>query len=256
MKFLTSLLFLLSFYLVNAQNSEIKKISIHSNSLKENRDLTIYFPENFSSNKKYNVFFMTDGQFLNEDYKIKVDSLIEKKIIPELIIVGVNSNEKDIPNSYFQIRNYEYIENFNDAPDSKFTYRFSNHLDFFINEVNVYIKKELNVKVKRRFFYGVSNGAGFGISLVKKYPKFFKGYILYSVAGANQENIKKSNNDISKIIIRYGDKEAEPLVENNIDLIKFLKANEYNIISSSYIGGHKRIDWLNNFIQDIQKFNL
>lgn len=38
MKFLLTLTLLLSFYFVSAQNSEIKKFSIKSNSLNETRD--------------------------------------------------------------------------------------------------------------------------------------------------------------------------------------------------------------------------
>lgn len=256
MKFLLTLTLLLSFYFVSAQNSEIKKFSIQSNSLNETRDLTLYFPKKFSAKKKYNLIFMADGQFLNERYKSKIDSLIDNKLISEFIIVGVNSNETGIPNSYLQLRNYEYIEN-NDAEIGSDLYsRYRNHLEFFISEVDEYVKEYLKIKVKKRFFYGVSNGAGFGISLLDKYPNFFKSYILYSVAGANKDNLKKSNNKISNIIIRYGNQEPEPIIDYNIALAELIKSKNYKVTFSNYKGGHKRIDWLNNFIKDIQLIGL
>ncbi|MEG0189345.1 MAG: alpha/beta hydrolase-fold protein, partial [Algoriella sp.] len=230
-------------------------ISIESKALNEKRNLTIYFPKNFSTNKKYNVIYMADGQLLTDDYKEKIDSLINIKKISEIVIIGVNSNETDIPNSYLQLRNYEYVEK-NDAKDgTELAARFKNHLTFFMNEVNEYATKELKLKSKKKYFYGASNGAGFGVNLLNKYPNYFTGFILYSVAGENKDNFNESVIKSPKIIIRYGKEEVEPLILNNIELIDLLKTKKYNVISSSYDGRHKRKDWLNNFTKDIQTIN-
>jgi enterochelin esterase-like enzyme len=235
----------------HAQKSNIEHFIFYSNSLKEDRELTVYIPANFNSEESYKVIFCTDGQLLNEQYKHKLDSVFTANTVSPFVIVGVNSNEKNAPNSYFEYRHFEYVENHSDNPD--LNNRFERHLNFFVNEVDKYIKEELNLKISNQYFYGVSNGAGFGVSLSKYYPNLFSKYILYSIAGENFKKLKWNAKQYPFFIIRYGDKEAEPLIKNNKKLSKYLLRNHYKHIFESYNGGHSRADWLNLFIKDIER---
>ena len=236
----------------HGQESKIEHFVFYSNSLEEPRELTVYIPEDFNSEHNYRVIFCTDGQLLNEQYKHKLDTVFSTKTLSPFVIIGVNSNEKQIPNSYFDYRSFEYIENMS-SDDPDLNNRFKRHTNFFVTEVEEYIKKELNLKIDNKYFYGVSNGAGFGVSISKYYPDLFSKYILYSIAGGNFKNLKWNAEKYPFFIIRYGDKEAEPLIMHNKKLSKYLSKKHYQHIFESYQGGHKREEWLNLFIKDIEK---
>lgn len=244
--------FLLISYSAFCQDSKIIHLNIESKYLNESRELTVYLPENFKQNKKYDVIYSTDGQFINDIFKVKLDSLFSLKKLKKFIVVGVHSNEREIPNSQLQYRNYEYVERSSNTKDPELGTRFKKHIDFFVNEVGQNVQNQLQFKIKDRYFYGTSNGAGFGVSLSKYYPDMFKKYILYSVAGENYKNINWNPKHYPFFIIRYGNKEFEPLIENNLNLSRYLKEHHYKHLFSSYEGNHKREDWLNQFVRDIK----
>jgi len=235
----------------NGQESIIKNFIFYSKSLDESRSLTVYFPENFNLENYYNVIICTDGQLINELYKYKLDSIFSNNRISPFVIIGVNSNERIVQNSYLEYRNFEYLENMQ-SDDSDLNSRFERHLNFFVNEVNEYIKEELNLKINSKFFYGVSNGAAFGVSIAKYYHELFSKYILYSMAGENYKNLKRNHSKYPFFIIRYGNNEAKSLIKNNKKFSKYLTAKRYQHIMKSYKGGHNREDWLNLFIMDIE----
>jgi enterochelin esterase-like enzyme len=236
----------------HAEESRIEHFTFYSKSLGELRELTVYLPENFKSEDSYNVIFCTDGQFINEKYKTKLDSIFSVKNTYPFVIVGANSNEKLIPNSYFEYRNFEYIENMS-SDDSDLNSRFERHMNFFVHEIDEYLKEELMLKINSKYFYGVSNGAGCGVSISKYYPELFSKYILYSMAGENYKNLRWHLDNYPFFIIRYGNKEMKPLIKNNKKFSKYLSKNHYKHIFESYNGGHQREDWLNQFIKDIKK---
>jgi len=241
------------YHYCDGQESKIECFNLYSKSLNESRELTIYFPMNFKLENHYSVIFCTDGQFLNnEECKQKLDSVFNIKNASPLIIIGVNSNENKIPNSYFEYRNFEYCENMM-SEDSDLHYRFERHMIFFVKEVDDFIKEELKLKTNFKYFYGVSNGAGFGISISKYYPVLFSKYILYSIACENYKNLKFDLNKYPLFIIRYGENEVKPLIKNNKKFSKYLSRKRYPHVIESYNGGHERENWLNLFIEDIKK---
>jgi enterochelin esterase-like enzyme len=235
--------------------SKLEHFEIYSKSLEELRELTVYLPANFNSENHYNVIFCTDGQLINEQYKHKLDSIISNKIVSPFVIIGVHSNEKPV-NSYSEYRNYEYNEGWkSDDPD--LNTRFERHKNFFVNEVDTSIREELNLKISGKYFYGVSNGAGFGVSLSKFYPELFSKYILYSGTAVykNYKKIKWNPKNYPFLIIRYGDQELEPFIVGNKELSKHLTKKHYKHLCESYHGGYDRAAWMEWFIKDIQKLN-
>ena len=236
--------------------SKLEHFEIYSKSLEELRELTVYLPANFNSETPYNVIFCTDGQLINEQYKHKLDSIISNKIVSPFVIIGVHSNEKLVPNSQFSYRSYEYKENWSsDSSDPDLNTRFERHKSFFVNEVDIFIKEELNLKINGKYFYGTSNGAEFGVSLSKFYPELFSKYILYSGTAVykNYKKIKWNPKNYPFLIIRYGDQELEPFIVGNKELSQFLTKKHYKHICESYHGGHDRAAWMEWFIKDIQK---
>ena len=235
-----------------AEASRIEHFRFYSKALGEFRELTIYIPKDFKSENIYNVIFCTDGQIINEQYKIKLDSILSIKNIIPFLMVGVNSNEKSIPDSYFEYRNFEYIENM-PSNNSDLSSRFERHVIFFVYEVDEYLKQEMQLKIGNKYFYGVSNGAGFGVSISKYYPNLFSKYILYSMASGNYKKLKWNAEKYPFFIIRYGNDEPKPFKKDNKKFSKYLSKNHYQHIFECYNGGHKREDWLNQFIKDIEK---
>ena len=254
MKFKILLFILFTSINLFAQESVLKEIDFRSKYLNESRKVTIYLAENFNSKKKYNVIFCTDGQFINRDYQNKLDSLFTTLTVKPFVIIGAHSNEKEIPNTYFSYRNYEYVEDFTETVDIDLSNRFQNHLQFFVNELQDSISKRISLKVKHKYFYGVSNGAGFGVNMAKRYPKLFDKFFVYSIAGEKLKNNKWNMTNYPFFVIRYGDKENSVLVENNILFSEYLKNNNYSNSFHPYSGAHKREDWLKQFIKDVREF--
>ena len=127
------------------QESKLEHFVFYSKSLDELREITVYFPDNFEEEYSHNVIFCTDGQFIDEQYKHKLDSIFGTKTVIPFVVVGVNSNEKQISNSIFEYRNFEYLEN-NPSDNPDLNSRFKRHLNFFVQEVDEYVKNELKLK--------------------------------------------------------------------------------------------------------------
>jgi len=234
----------------HAEESRIEHFTLYSKSLGELREITVYIPENFKSENSYKTIFCTDGQFIDEKYKNKLDSIFNVKNVSPFVIIGIHSNKMEIIDSHFGYRYFEYIEDAM-SDDSDLNSRFERHLDFFVNEVDQYIKEVFKLKINSKYFYGVSNGAGFGVSLSKYYPELFSKYIIYSMAGGNYKNLKWDTQNYPYFIIRYGKDELKPFKKSSREFSKYLSSKGYKHLSGIYYGGHKREDWLNQFIKDI-----
>ena len=250
-KHLSYIFFILIYISSNAQQSKIEHYTFFSKSLEEERKITLYFPENFKPENRYNAVFCTDGQMINEYYKNKLDSVFASKSVNPFVMIGVNSNEELLPNSYIGYRQFEYIENEpSDNPDLKS--RFERHLKFFVYEVDEYLTEELNWQISNKYFYGVSNGAGFGVTLSTYYPELFSKYILYSMGGENYKKLKWDPKKYPFFIIRCGNEKLVPFIDCSKKLSKYLSRKHYEHIFEIYNGGHNREDWLNLFIADIK----
>jgi len=138
--------------------------TVYSESLQESRMIAVYLPPDFDEKKTYPVIFATDGQLLDSVYKISLDSLIEKGHLPELIMIGAFSNEKKVEGSDYEYRNCEYIKGWGE--DRVLKKRFDNHFVFFTEELVKYVEQKYPISRERkyRYFYGCSNGAGFGVT--------------------------------------------------------------------------------------------
>jgi len=236
------------------KTSEVIEETFFSSSLNEERKLKIYFPKEFDSKKKYPVVYATDGQLIVEGYKKELDSYINDGTLTPLIIVGVYSNEKEVKNTVFEYRNFEYLRGLGDGSELNDLYH--KHRIFFLDEVKEYIESKYHISSSSRIFYGFSNGADFGYEILLNNCSDFDSYLLYSLTGSNRKQGDKYEKKCkSKVFISYGTSENESLRENLLRIEDSLKTNKYHVQIEEYMGGHNRTDWKKQFFKDMLKIN-
>jgi len=248
-------------------NSEFFTDSIYSKHLNEYRKHNIYLPQGFNDKKEYPIIYATDGSEIREKsfYKTTLDSLIENQIIKPVILIVSHSNNKIADSTSVTLgngnkvklgyRNFEYINDYaKTSRDSTLINRFKNHMQYFSDELISNVENKLNQKPNKRnrYFYGVSNGAGFGLSLLNTYPNKIGTYLCFSTFGGDiQENVWKDDTDYPKLYLQYGSEEPFFLKED----AEFLKSKyeELNLTANinEYDGGHDNKKWNEKFIEII-----
>lgn len=220
--------------------------SLFSNSLHESRNICVYLPESFNSQKQYPIIYCTDGQIIIEDdYKSKLDSLISSGIIEPIVLIGIYSNEKELgKNTTF--RQIEYFKDF--QKDSISEQRFKNHLQFFRTEAPEYILDKYSIKkdTTKSALYGFSNGGGFGMTLFFEGGSQYKNYICFSPLGLTTKPLVKGK-VYPNLYISYGTEELFIMVDSYKELIKYLKKNKFVFTSTPYPGGHDENEWKREF---------
>ncbi|MCH8536114.1 MAG: esterase, partial [Flavobacteriaceae bacterium] len=212
-------------------NSESKFYtdSIYSKHLDEYRKHNIYLPNGFNNENKYPVLYATDGSTNIKSSFIKktLDSLIKIQVIKPIIYVGSHSNNNiadstlntpDGKMMYLQYRNFEYTKHYNiETIKPKLADRFEKHMQYFKDELITNIEQQFNQKIdkKDRYFYGVSNGAGFGLSLLNSYPNKIGSFLCFSTFGGNiQSSTWKDDTEYPKLYMEYGSEEHSFLKED------------------------------------------
>jgi len=226
--------------------------TLQSRYMNEPRVICIYLPKDYSDSVPYPVVFATDGQMITDGrYRALLDSLIDRKIIPPIILAGAYSNEKPVPVN-LSYRHYEYVETMGSADDPKLKDLFVNHIGFFAEELIPYIEKRYSVSKERssRFFYGASNGAGFGITLSRIHPELFSELICFSPLGEKVKSIKWRPNISPTLHIAYGSNE-DFAMDKYQALVKRLKKQKYRYTAIVYDGGHERLKWEREFVREL-----
>lgn len=243
--------------------------SIYSNYLKEYRKHNVYLPKNFDIKNVYPIIYATDGKDIKdkEFYKETIDSLIQYQIIKPIILIISHSNTKiadsttitkgDGSKFYLSFRNFEYINDYASmTTDSLLSNRFKNHMGYFSEELIPNIENEFyqNIAKEDRYFYGVSNGAGFGLSLLNNHPNTIGTYLCFSTFGGDiQSNTWKDNVKYPKIFLEYGSNEPFFLKED-AEFLK-LKYEELGLFAeiNEFDGGHDYEIWNKKFTEIISK---
>ena len=238
---------------VALDKSKIIIDTIASINLDESRLISIYLPKGYTKEKTYPVVYTTDGQMIIDAYRTSLDSIIEKNIIPKFIFVGIHSNEEVAPSTDAPYRNYEYIKGWADEKDTLLTSRFSNHYKFFTEEVLSHVEKKYSVSKNRkdRTFYGVSNGAGFGVTLGSEKSEVFSNFVCFSMAGGDYETLKWPSSDYPFFHLSYGIKEPIPFIMASKEFDEFLTEHNYAHSLIPYDGGHDRKMWKDEFMKII-----
>jgi enterochelin esterase-like enzyme len=243
--------------------------SIYSKSLSEYRKHNIYLPKGFDSKKNYPIVYATDGFTINENSFLKksLDSLIENNLIKPIIFIESHCNIKiaDSTSSTFadgrkvklNFRNFEYVNNDSDTQELKhLSNRFKNHMFYFENELIISIEKKLYQKKlkKDRFFYGYSNGAGFGMELLNRNTELIGTYLCFSTFGGGiKTNTWKKEIKYPSLYMIYGSKEPDFLKEESQIMKKmYLDSNSFAEIRS-FEGGHDYKIWNQELIKLLTK---
>lgn len=240
------------------EQSVFKLDSIWSENLQEYRKITIYLPPKYTESKLYPVIYTTDGQLINNNYKLLLDSLIYNQLIIPIVLIGVYSNEKIIETSNLSYRSFEYLQSDFKNNENPLFSSYDNHFKFFSNEMINYIESKYKVSKSplNRVFYGCSNGAAFGLSLSYNKNELIENYILASPIGfktpSQQSNIKSIN---TIYYISYGSLETKGVINSTENLVSELNKenikNELNI----YNGNHSNKYWINEFKSSLIKIN-
>lgn len=243
--------------------------SIYSKSLSEFRKHNIYLPKGFNSKKDYPIIYKTDGINIDERkfYKKTLDSLINNKIIHPIILVESYCNTKiadststkygDGRKAKLSFRNFEYVNNDSGTQDLKHLLnRFKNHMSYFKDEFIISIEKQFNLNKSKndRYFYGVSNGAGFGMELLNRNTELIGTYLCFSTFGGGiQTNIWKKDLKYPNLYMIYGSKEPDFLKEESQIMKKvYLDSNSFAEIRS-FEGGHDYKIWNQELIKLLTK---
>lgn len=129
-------------------------------------------------------------------------------------------------------------------------------MQYFNNELISTVENKFNQKLTKndRYFYGVSNGAGFGLHLLNSHPESIGTYLCFSTFGGDiQTNTWKPNVDYPKLYLEFGSEEPFFLKED-ADFLK-LKYKELNLLAefNEFKGGHDYKIWNEKFIEIISK---
>lgn len=211
-------------------------------------------PESYNRETLYPVVYTTDGQLITASYKTSLDSLIKNKCIKPVVVIGVNSDETLCPDGRTEHRNYEYIQNLYGGKDS-LNLLFDKHLQFFSEEIFSYVESKYSVLKSKanRYFYGISNGADFGVTLAQLYPDLIGTYLLCSIVSGSKIPFAWNSDNCPSFFLATGNEEYEGIREEAIRLSAYLAKIGIPFQLQFYTGGHERKLWEKQFIQTLPK---
>lgn len=163
------------------------------------RNVDVWLPDGFTSDKKYPVLYMHDGQMLYDasttwnktawDVDDVLARLIQEKAIQEVIVVGVWNGGKTRHSDYFPQKPFESLS----AAQKEMVYTAArsngvsvfneqkinsdNYLKFLVTELKPYIDKNFATKTDRKntFIAGSSMGGLISMYAICEYPEVFGG---------------------------------------------------------------------------------
>ncbi|MFP2996825.1 alpha/beta hydrolase-fold protein [Spongiivirga sp. MCCC 1A20706] len=220
--FFTFLLFCC--FTVNAQiNTESNivgsTILIKSNVLNQEREIQVFLPKSYSSSeKKFPVLYILDGQryFLHGVSLQK--TFVEFKQSPEFIIVGISKLSSD--------RNRNYSAN------------SMNYLNFIKNEVIEYIDSQYRTS-KNRMLFGWAYAGGFVLETMVTEPNLFDSYIAASPFPLHQkvdkvDSLLRKNTTFSKLLCFTSETNEGVVKEGTRELNKLLSEKAPNTFNWSF----------------------
>ena len=222
-------------------DSKIETFKLKSKILKNERDIDIYKPKNFSKDKHYPILYLFDGK----EYQSKVnvpkilDNLITAKKISPMIAVFIS-------NPSYKTRASELPAN------EKFA-------KFMSKELVPWVKKNVtkNISAKWSILSGSSYGGLASTYVAFKYPDNFKKVL--SMSGSfwwnqgedepewfTREFSKAPKKDI-KILLYAGIYETGyfsiDILESNRHLRDVLIAKNYDVSYDEFLGSHDYFSW-------------
>lgn len=157
------------------------------------RNIDVWLPENYRSNKEYAVLYMHDGQMLFDPSNTwnkqswEIDSvasaLFHKKEIKEFIVIGIWNDGIHRHQDYFPNKTFSMLPKDDQTSlksqlnDTSFHPNGDNYLRFIVQELKPFIEVKYSVSKKSNDNYiaGSSMGGLISIYALCEYPKEFGG---------------------------------------------------------------------------------
>jgi len=250
-------------------SGKIERIENFSSRFVESRNVDVWLPDGYNSNKKYSVVYMQDGQMLFDSTKTwnkkewGVDEtfsrLINQGKINRCIVVAIWNSGTNRISDYFPNKIFTRLT---DKTKNTFTEKYTNgksvnsdnYLKFMVNELKPYIDKNYSTYPDKdhSFLIGSSMGAAISLYAINEYPEVFGGVACLSTAWLSslepnyeipaatfdylKHNLASPNGH--KIYMDYGTGESDKnyeVTQSFIDLIiKGKGFSSYNYLSKVY----------------------
>jgi enterochelin esterase-like enzyme len=210
--------------LPKAAFGSIKRIENFTSNFVNTRNVDVWLPENYDTNKKYAVLYMQDGQGLYDaettwnhqswDVDDVITNLIREQKIQNVIVVGVWNGQQLRHAEYFPQKPYDNLSQVDKdtvtaqlqrASRTKDTFKpvSDNYLKFLVTELKPFIDKQYSTYTDREhtFIAGSSMGALISMYAICEYPKIFGGAACLSTHWPG--TFTMDNNPIPAAFINY-----------------------------------------------------
>jgi len=232
-------------YLENEElTGTLVTMSVTSEFLKEEREITVYTPELVNSEIPH--IYFTDGSVV-ESYAPYIDRLISTNKIKPVKLIGIHSSSFN--------RYEEYVKG--DANNEL----FEKHQKFVYNEVIDIVEREIENWEGRRYLFGFSNGAAFCMHEGLNNPAAFEEIIAFSTVDyispmAQVLNpVKFEFEEYPKFYMGVGRYE-ESVFNDNVEFLGSLKANGIKVDFKEFVSGHDYNVWRIEFLKYLEiRFN-
>lgn len=188
------------------------------------RNIDIWFPENYDSNKKYAVLYMHDGQALYDstttwnnqawDVDDVSELLLEEGKIKDYIVVGIWNSGQSRHADYFPQKPFENLSKrekdittaqlqTTGRTKESFKPQSDKYLKFIVNELKPYIDNTYSVYSNQdnTFIAGSSMGGLISLYAICEYPKVFGGAACFSTHWVGTFTLE--NNPVPSSFINY-----------------------------------------------------
>ncbi|MDC6365368.1 MULTISPECIES: alpha/beta hydrolase [Flavobacteriaceae] len=149
--------------------AQVKKEIFESFKLQERRDVSYYFPEDYSEETKYPLLVVLDADYLFDLVVANNKFYSSQGRMPEAIIVGIHQSENDL-----RWDDCDYEEN-SGLPTEK----GANFYEFLGTEIIPYLETSYNI-APFKMFIGYDITANFGNYFLFKDKSFFNAYLSIS----------------------------------------------------------------------------
>jgi enterochelin esterase-like enzyme len=218
-------------FLLNAQQSipivqygKIERVENFPSRFVTSRNIDIWLPEHYSTDKKYSVLYMQDGQMLydstitwnHQEWMVDetAHQLFTDKGITEFIVVGIWNGGNTRHQDYFPQKPFELLTlaeqdtitaqlQVAGRTKDKFRPNSDHYLKFIVKELKPYIDKKYSVYTtkKNTFIAGSSMGGLISMYAICEYPQIFGGAACLSTHWIGTFNAV--NNPIPSSLLTY-----------------------------------------------------
>lgn len=157
------------FLFATAINAQVKKEIFESFKLQERRDVSYYFPENYSEEKKYPLIVVLDADYLFDLVVANVKFYSNYNRMPQSIIVGIHQSEGDIR---WEDCDFEQTTGLPTEKGKLF-------YEFLGTEIIPYLETSYNI-APFKMFIGYDITANFGNYFLFKDRSLFNAYLTIS----------------------------------------------------------------------------